>query len=143
MRAGAARWPAACVCPLPRGGGVSTQRWKRAEREIAAALGGRRLPNTGASQCDVRAAGWAVQVKTRETLPGWLWAAVEQAARDAGPGESPAVVLNEVAQGRKARRLAVLDFAVFAALIGGETVNKREQSGVSVLATAGTGDSEP
>ncbi len=104
---------------------MSTQRWKRAEREIAAALGGQRLSNTGASQCDVRAAGWAVQVKTRHELPAWFWAAVEQAARDAGPDERPALVLNEVAQGRKARRLLVLDFAAFAALIGAETTNNR------------------
>ena len=62
----------------------------------------------------------ALQVKTRETLPGWLWAAVDQAARDAGPDERPAVVLNAVAQGRKARRLVVLDLDHFAALIGSE-----------------------
>ncbi len=103
---------------------MSTQRWKRAEREIAAALGGRWLPNTGASQCDVRAPGWAVQVKTRTALPAWLWSAVQQATRDAGPDERPAVVLNEVRAGVKARRLVVLDFAAFAALIGAENVNK-------------------
>ena len=60
-----------------------------------------------------------MQVKTRATLPGWLWAAVDQAARDAGPDEAPAVVLSEVTAGRKARRLVVLGFADFAALIGG------------------------
>ncbi len=99
---------------------MSGQRWKRQEREIAVALGGVRLPNTGASQCDVRLPGWAVQVKTRTELPAWLWAAVAQARRDAGSDERPALVLNEVRPGVKARRLVVLDFAAFAALIGGE-----------------------
>ncbi len=97
---------------------MSTQRWKRAEREIAAALGGQRLPNTGTGQPDVRLPGFALQIKTRTELPGWLWAAVHQATRDAGPGESPAVVLNQVSQGRRARRLVVLDLELFAALIG-------------------------
>ncbi len=99
---------------------MSAGRWKRAEREIAAALGGRRLPNSGTGQPDVRLPGFALQIKTRRELPAWLWAAVEQAARDAGPDERPAVVLNEVRAGVKARRLVVLDFAAFAALIGGE-----------------------
>ncbi|MDP9355157.1 MAG: hypothetical protein M3R02_07715 [Chloroflexota bacterium] len=63
-------------------------------------------------------------MKTRHELPAWLWAAVDQAARDAGPGESPAVVFNEVRQGRRARRLVVLDLELFAALIGAEKVNK-------------------
>ncbi len=124
MRATAARRPAARLRPLLRRRGVSTQRWKRAEREIAAALGGRRLPNTGASQCDVRAGAWAVQVKTRQELPAWLRAAVEQAARDAGPDERPAVVLCEVRPRVKARRLVVIDFELFAALIGAAKVNK-------------------
>ncbi len=103
---------------------MSTQRWKAQERAVAAALGGVRLPNTGAAQCDVRLPGWAVQVKTRTELPAWLWSAVDQATRDAGPGESPALVLCEVRPGVKARRLVVLDLATFAALIGTEKANK-------------------
>ncbi len=107
---------------------MSTQRWKRAEREIAAALGGRWLPNTGASQCDVRAPGWAVQVKTRTALPAWLWSAVQQATRDAGPDDRPAVVLCEVRAGVKTRRLALLDLELFAALIAGEKTNNSQQA---------------
>ncbi len=73
---------------------MSSQRWKRQEREIAAALGAQRIANNGAGQPDVRVRGWAVQVKTRAELPAWLWAAVDQAHRDAAPGERPAVVLD-------------------------------------------------
>jgi hypothetical protein len=95
---------------------MSSQRWKRQERQIAAALGSRRIPNSGAGQPDIRTpSGWAVQVKTRGELPAWLWAAVDQARRDAGPGERPAVVLSEVTPGRRARRLVVLDFDAWAA----------------------------
>jgi hypothetical protein len=59
-----------------------------------------------------------LQVKTRKTLPAWLWAAIEQAARDAGPEERAAVVLAEVSQGRKARRLVVIEFETWQALAG-------------------------
>ena len=97
---------------------MSAQRWKRQERQIAAQLGTRRLPNTGEAGPDIRAHGWAVQVKTRRQLPAWLWAAVEQARRDAGAGERPAVVLADVSQGRKARRLVVLDFDAWCELLG-------------------------
>jgi hypothetical protein len=97
---------------------MSAQRWKRQERAIATALGVRRIPNSGAGQPDIRAAGWAIQVKTRQQLPAWLWDAIDQAQRDAGEGERPAVVLADVSQGRKARRLVVLDFDAWASTIG-------------------------
>ena len=94
---------------------MSAQRWKRQEREIAAALGVTRIPNNGAGQPDIRAHGWAVQVKTRKEIPAWLWAAVDQAQRDARIGERPAVVLSEVIPGKRARCLVVLDFDTWAA----------------------------
>jgi len=109
---------------------MSGQRWKAQERQVAKALGGQRLPNIGRGQCDVRAPGWALQVKTRTALPGWLWAAMDQAERDVGPDEAPAVVLCEVKAGRKAKRLAVLDFDRFAALIaGGPTAQNGTETG--------------
>jgi|SRR5579884_976110 len=98
---------------------MSDTRWKRAEREIAQALGGQRLPNNGTGQPDVLTATYAVQVKTTKQLPAWLVAAVEQARRDAGPDRLPLVVLNEVSQGRRARRLAVLDFDVWRQVLAG------------------------
>jgi len=106
---------------------ASPQRWKRQEREIAAALGGVRLPNGGRSQPDVIAGNLAVQVKTRATLPAWLIAALDQAARDAaaaGLDAVPVVVLSGVSTGRKARRLVVLDLDAFAALAG-RTIDDR------------------
>ncbi|MDP9470319.1 MAG: hypothetical protein M3Q71_06570 [Chloroflexota bacterium] len=137
VRAALARWPAARLCAVYRDHGVSAGRWKRAEREVAAALGGRRLPNSGTGQPDVRLPGFALQIKTRRELPAWLWAAVDQATRDADPGELPAVVLNQVSQGRRARRLVVLDFERFAALIAGEMINNSQQPTGSVPDPAG------
>lgn len=90
---------------------MADKRWKRAEREIAALLGGVRLPNNGKGQPDVKAGRYAVQVKTTTALPAWLVGAVDQACRDCGPGELPVVVLNQVSQGKQARRLLVLDLA--------------------------------
>lgn len=90
---------------------MADKRWKRAEREIAALLGGVRLPNSGHGQPDVIAGHLAVQVKTKTSLPGWLVDAVDQAIRDAGAEQQPIVILNLVGQGRKARRLLVADLA--------------------------------
>ena len=101
---------------------MSGGRWKRQERAVAAALGTRRLPNSGFGQPDIRVNGWAVQVKTRATVPAWLWAALDQAARDADQGERPAVVISDVVQGRKARRLVLLDFDQWQALVGDGSV---------------------
>jgi len=97
---------------------MSGQRWKAQERQVATALGGQRLPNIGRGQPDVRApGGLAIQVKTRAALPDWLWAAMDQADRDAGPDETAAVVLAEVVAGRKAKRLLVVEFGAFVALL--------------------------
>lgn len=83
--------------------------WKAQERQIAALLGGVRLPNSGRGQPDVIAGNLAVQVKCTKALPAWLTAAVAQATRDAGPGQVPVVVVSEVRQGRRARRFVVLN----------------------------------
>lgn len=99
---------------------MNAGRWKRQEREIAAALGGVRLPNSGRGQCDVRCPGYAVQVKTRKAFPAWLLAAVAQARNDADPGELPVVVLSEVRPGVKARRLVVIEFETWQAMMRAE-----------------------
>lgn len=87
----------------------SPQRWKRAEREIAALLGGVRLPNSGRGQPDVIAGHLAIQVKTKAALPAWFVDAVDQSIRDAGPGQQPVVIVSLVTRGRKARRFLIAD----------------------------------
>jgi hypothetical protein len=72
--------------------------WKRTERRIAAILGGRRVPITGRQRGDVPDVShplWSVEVKHRQTLPGWLCAAVEQSQAAAMPGQIPIAVIHE------------------------------------------------
>ncbi len=101
-------------------------RWKRAERQVAQALGGVRLPNSGRGQPDVVADRFAVQVKVRETLPLWLTDAVAQAERDAGDDQVPVLVLSQVSQGRRARRYVVMNFDVWRALVDGASTGVPE-----------------
>lgn len=91
---------------------MSSRRWKRHELEISKILGGVRLPNNGYGQPDVVAGNLAVQVKTRKSLPTWLTEAVDQSILDAtnhGPDMLPVVVLSHGVQGKKSRRLVVMD----------------------------------
>ncbi len=96
---------------------MSGGRWLRQEREIARALGTRPLPERGIGEPAIRLPSWAVLVKTRATVPAWLWAALDQAACHAEEGKRPAVVVSDVVQGRKARRLVLLDFEEWRALV--------------------------
>ena len=90
---------------------------RRQEREITRTLGTARQSDEGNGQPDLRIAGWAVRVVTRTTTPRWLWSQLDRAARNAEPGERPAVVLSDVVQGRKARRLVLLDFDQWRTLV--------------------------
>jgi hypothetical protein len=99
---------------------VATLGRLRQQREIARALGTRQLLDDGSGQPDLRIAGWAVRVVARATTPLWLWSQLGRAARDAAPGERPAVVLSDVVQGRKARRLVLLDFDAWRRLVEAE-----------------------
>ena len=95
---------------------MSEPRWKRHERLVARALGGERLPNTGRRAPDVLSPFWAVEVKTRRTLPQWLLAAIAQAEEGArASGKLPLVVLvHTPGQGRKARRYALMPLETLA-----------------------------
>jgi hypothetical protein len=92
---------------------MTDARWKRQERETARLLGTRRLPNTGHGQPDLRIEGWAVEHKSRRTLPAWLTGALDQAARNTVPGARPAVILTAPGRGRRLRRVVVMDLAVW------------------------------
>jgi len=77
---------------------VSERRWKRTEREIAARLGGKRVPVMGRARGDVPdvAHPWlAVEVKSRQRLPAWLREALAQAVAAARDGQLPIVVLHQ------------------------------------------------
>jgi hypothetical protein len=95
---------------------VAEPRWKRHERLVARALGGERLPNTGRSRPDALAGPWAIEVKTRRSLPRWLLKAIAQAEEGArATGRPPLVVLvHAPGQGRRARRLALMPLETLA-----------------------------
>ena len=71
---------------------------------------------TGAARCPGTWQGAAGQ--DAEGTPGLAHEALEQAQRDGGAEERAAVAFAEVRQGRTARRLVVLDFDIWQALLG-------------------------
>lgn len=89
---------------------MSDRRWKRTEREVAAALGGRRVPVTGRRGADVEHPTLAPEVKSRAELPRWLVEAVAQARAGAAEGRLPIVVLHQVGD-RHGEDLVVVRFA--------------------------------
>jgi hypothetical protein len=88
---------------------MSAQRWKAHERQVAAILNGVRLPNTGRGQPDVIAGRLAVQVKTKQAVPAWFVAAVDQSIRDAGPDKLPVVIVAHARRGHPTRRYLIAD----------------------------------
>ncbi len=66
---------------------MSQSTWKRTERDIAGIIGGERVPITGRTRGDTPDV-WhdrlAVEVKHRQSIPGWLTTALTQARRRAG-----------------------------------------------------------
>ena len=101
---------------------VAEPSWKRHERAVARLLGGQRQPNTGRREPDALAGPWAIEVKTRRTLPKWLLAAISQAEDGAkATGRRPLVVLvRPEGRGRPPLRLAVLPLEALVAW-GGES----------------------
>jgi hypothetical protein len=108
-----------------------SEAWKAHERAIAKALGGERLPNTGKRSPDVVAGPWAIEVKTRRSLPRWLLAAIAQAEEGArATGRLPLLVLTLApGKGRKVRRYALLPLE--ALVIYGEQFVKRKESNLA------------
>ena len=100
---------------------VPEARWKVYERQVARALGGERLPNTGRRGPDALAGPWAIEVKTRRSLPRWLLDAIAQAEEGArGTGKMPLVVLTHApGRGRRVGRYALLPLELLGAAVNG------------------------
>ncbi len=114
-------------------------RWQRHARDVARALGVV-LPPEEAGALACRLPGWAVRTMTRATAPAWLFAALDQATREAGTGERAAVVVSVVSQGVKLRRLVLLSFEEFQALAAGGTGDAgSSQRAISGGGTVGKG----
>ncbi len=88
---------------------MSTDRYKRHERQVAAILNGVRLPKIGRGQPDVITGNVAGQVKTKQALPSWFTAAVDQSIRDAGPDQFPVVIVAHARRGHSTRRYLIAD----------------------------------
>ena len=70
------------------------RRGNELERNVAKALGGDRVGHYGGT--DVVTEHWAVECKSRQTVPKWLTDAVAQAARHAGDGQTPLAVVHQL-----------------------------------------------
>jgi hypothetical protein len=89
---------------------MAETKWKKVERQIAAIVGGVRVPNVGKAAPDVICRGWCIEVKLRSRLPLWLergLAQAEAAARERGL-EPLLVLVSPRGRGRPPLRLAVL-----------------------------------
>jgi hypothetical protein len=76
---------------------MADKTWKRAEREIARRLGGRRVPVTGRQRGDapdVTHKNLSIEVKHRKALPAWLLDAMDQANASRSPGQVAIAVLH-------------------------------------------------
>lgn len=92
---------------------ASRGRWKRHEREVAEALGSKRNPCNGQHHTDVDAGPFAVEVKTRKSLPVLVTSALEQCTISCAEGQTPVVVLREARQGVKTTSIVCMWFEDF------------------------------
>ena len=72
--------------------------WKACEREIAARLGGTRVPVSGRARGDapdIAHPDYSIEVKHRKSLPAWLHDAFAQAKASKIGEQLPIVVLHE------------------------------------------------
>ena len=99
-----------------------TGTWKQAGREVAARLGGRRVPVTGRARGDapdVEHPTLSIEVKHRQDVPAWLLGAMAQAQAAGRDGKVPVAVLH--AGGRPYDdALCMLRLADLARLLAGE-----------------------
>lgn len=95
---------------------MSDKRWKRCEREIAADVGGDRIPINGRGEIDIKHDWLALEVKSRETLPEWFKEPLSQASRNAPEGHLPIVVWCE----KGGKKFAQLYWSDFVNWFGGE-----------------------
>jgi hypothetical protein len=94
--------------------------WKGAERRVAAALHGQRIPVTGIDRdgADVVTAAFHVQVKHRKSLPIWLWRWLDGIRGTATvEGKTGVLVLSRPGQ-RQSEALVVMSFSDFEAWHG-------------------------
>lgn len=98
--------------------------WKRHERRVAQALGGRRLGATGRENPDVDAGWLQIECKHRARLPGWIGQALAKVRGQAGPGRLGIVVAHEL-RGRDS--WVILSLKDFQEWFGGDALADGER----------------
>ncbi len=96
--------------------------WKRVEREIAAILGGERVPVSGRQRGDapdIRHQWLSLEVKHRKTLPNWIFDALDQAQKSKAGQQLPVAILHGKGMGYK-KSLVVIELDDFVDWFGGE-----------------------
>jgi hypothetical protein len=76
---------------------MSDKAWKRTERAVAAAIGGRRVPVTGRQRGDAPDVDhpWiSPEIKHRKILPAWILDAMDQAKAAARENQLPVAILH-------------------------------------------------
>jgi hypothetical protein len=103
---------------------MTEAKWKKVEREVAAIVGGVRVPNVGKAAPDVICRRWCIEVKLRSRPPLWLERGLSQAEAAAKErGLAPLlVIVAPQRRGRRAKRLAVLPLEVLSNLAGSEVI---------------------
>ena len=97
--------------------------WKACERNVAALLGGRRIPVSGRGRGDnpdIHHELFSIEVKSRKTIPAWLEDAMRQAETSVKDGRLPVVVLHQD-RTPYAESLVVLRLEDFAGYLKGES----------------------
>jgi hypothetical protein len=97
--------------------------WKACERNVAALLGGRRIPVSGRGRGDnpdIHHELFSIEVKSRKTIPAWLEDAMRQAEASVKDGRLPVVVLHQD-RTPYAENLVVLRLEDFAGYLKGES----------------------
>jgi hypothetical protein len=77
---------------------VTDKTWKKIERQVAALLGGERVPVTGrqrGSAPDVTHPVLSIEVKHRKELPDWLLDALRQAEASRRGDQIPIAILHQ------------------------------------------------
>ncbi len=95
--------------------------WKACERRIAAELGGVRIPVSGRSRGDnpdVAHPTFAIEVKSRKKLPGWIHNAMRQAEASSNGGDQLPVAILHEDRARYSEALAVVRLSDLAKLFG-------------------------
>ena len=71
--------------------------WKRAEKRIAKVIQGERTSHQhlGLRSCDIQTERYAVEVKSRKSLPLWFIEAMKQAERNTPQGKIAVLILHK------------------------------------------------